>query len=79
MGRQRKVDDVIYGECIAYDNVAPFTFRPDRGGMRVWMRRGADGQMVFTASDSRRTDDNLDGPRDAIEDTAEEMVEGMKK
>ncbi|MDX1564773.1 MAG: hypothetical protein R3236_05165, partial [Phycisphaeraceae bacterium] len=79
MGRKLGVQYVIYGDCTEFYRVAPFTFRVDRAGMRVWMVRVQDGKLVFTASDTRRTDDNLEQPEDAIEQIAEEMVEGMKK
>jgi hypothetical protein len=77
LGKSLKVDYVVYGDCIEYYDVAPFTFRADRAGMQVWVLRVADGVVVYTVKHAQNSDSNYDSPEGLLEEMAEGIAKGI--
>jgi hypothetical protein len=77
VGRERSSTYVLYGKCTDFYNVAPFTFRADRGGIEVELVAVADGRLVYRLTKVSSVN-NLSNPESAIEGIADTMADELK-
>jgi hypothetical protein len=76
-GRQRSSNYVLYGRCQEFYNVAPMTFRSDRGGIDVEVASVSDGRLVYRLI-AQSTASNFSTPEAIIGDIAESMADDLK-